>query len=138
MKPTAVICDIDGTLAHMVNRGPYDTSKYLDDEKDDFIHNLFSLLTIGEVARIIVSGRSDEFKDVTEKWLKTHGISYDHLYMRPAGDMRNDAIVKKELYEKYIEPKYNIKVVLDDRDRVVDMWRNQLGLRVLQVADGNF
>jgi len=36
-KPTpdtiAVICDIDGTLAHMVNRDPHDPTKYLDDEK---------------------------------------------------------------------------------------------------------
>lgn len=138
MKPTAVICDIDGTLAHMVNRGPYDTSKYLDDVKDDYVHELFASLTQGGIERIIVSGRSDEFRDVTAQWLEGHGITYGHLFMRPKGDNRNDRIIKRELYEKYIEPYYTVKWVIDDRNRVVDMWRNELHLRCLQVADGDF
>ena len=32
---------------------------------------------------------------------------------------------------------YNVKFVLDDRNRVVEMWRS-LGLTCLQVADGDF
>jgi trehalose-6-phosphatase len=138
MKPTAVICDIDGTLAHMVNRGPYDTSKYMDDEKDDFIHSLFSKLTSEGATRIIVSGRSEEFKEVTQNWLHLHGVTYKHLYMRPVHNKQNDAIVKREIYEKLIEPHYNVICVIDDRNRVVNMWRNELHLRCLQVADGDF
>jgi predicted kinase len=135
--PTAVICDIDGTLAHMVNRGPYDTSKYLDDEKDDTIHLVFARLSEG-ATRIICSGRSAEFKADTARWLYNHGITYDLLLMRPAGDTRKDSIIKRELYEDHIKGKYNIRVVLDDRNQVVDMWRNELGLKVLQVAEGDF
>jgi hypothetical protein len=37
----------------------------------------------------------------------------------------------------HIRPNYDVKYVIDDRDQVVDMWRS-LGLRVLQVAPGNF
>ena len=138
MKPTAVICDIDGTLAHMVNRGPYDTSRYADDIKDDFIHRLFALLTSQGAERIIVSGRSNEFREVTEKWLYDHGVTYKHLYMRPAHDKQNDAVVKREVYEKLIAPNYNVICVIDDRNQIVNMWRNELGLRCLQVADGDF
>lgn len=135
--PTAVICDIDGTLAHMVNRGPYDTAKYLDDVKDDTVHHAFSRLSEG-ATRIICSGRGVEFKADTEQWLTNHGITYDLLLMRPAGDRRKDSIVKRELYEEHIQGKYNIQVVLDDRNQVVDMWRDELGLKCFQVAPGDF
>lgn len=135
--PTAVICDIDGTLAHMVNRGPYDTSKYLDDAKDDTVH--FALARLSEGAtRIICSGRGAEFRTDTEQWLANHGIAYELLLMRPEGDRRKDSIVKRELYEQHIRGKYNVRVVLDDRNQVVDMWRDELGLKCFQVAPGDF
>lgn len=60
-----------------------------------------------------------------------------YLLMRQDGDHRDDAIVKYELYRDYIAPWYDIKIVLDDRDRVVRMWR-QIGLTCLQVNDGDF
>jgi uncharacterized HAD superfamily protein len=147
MKPTlpkAVICDIDGTLAHMNVRSPYDTTRYSEDSKDDFVHYLFSILTQGDVTRIIVSGRSDEHREVTEKWLKDHSVTYKHLFMRDhtrkddKGNRLNDAIIKREIYEKHIQPYYDVICTIDDRNRVVDMWRNELGLVCLQVADGNF
>lgn len=136
--PSAVICDIDGTLAHMVNRGPYDTSKYLDDEKDDLVHWAFARLSLEGGIRIICSGRSDEFRADTEQWLADHGITYDLLLMRPAGDVRKDSIIKRELYEQHIKGKFNVRLVLDDRNQVVDMWRDELGLKCFQVAPGDF
>lgn len=42
-----------------------------------------------------------------------------------------------ELYERYVQPIGSVTAVLDDRARVVAMWR-ALGLTVLQVAEGNF
>lgn len=57
--------------------------------------------------------------------------------MRPEGDIRKDSIVKRELFEKYVRPYYNIEFVLDDRNQVVEMWRS-LGLKCLQVAEGDF
>lgn len=57
--------------------------------------------------------------------------------MRPAGDTRNDAVIKEEIYQAEIAGKYNVEFVLDDRDRVVDKWR-ELGLKCLQVAKGAF
>ncbi len=145
MKRTAIICDIDGTLAHMTNRGPYDTSKYMDDSKDDFVHTLFANLCARyNSTRIIVSGRSEEFREVTEAWLEEHGVTYKYLYMRDPkrrdekGNKLNDAIIKREIYEQLIQPYYDVICCIDDRNRVVDMWRNELGLRCLQVADGNF
>ena len=57
--------------------------------------------------------------------------------MRSTGDHRNDAIVKQELYEQEIAGKYNVDFCVDDRDRVVDLWRS-LGLTCFQVAEGWF
>ena len=60
------------------------------------------------------------------------------LLMRKDGDNRPDQIVKRELYERHVQGLYEIEGVLDDRDRVVAMWRNDLGLTCLQVAPGAF
>ena len=144
MKPTAIICDIDGTLAHMNGRSPYDPTKYSEDTRDDFVHSIFELASANwQATKIIVSGRSNEYREVTEKWLKDHGITYKHLFMRDPtrrdekNQKVNDAIIKREIYQEHIEPYYDVICVLDDRNRVVEEWR-RLGLRVLQVADGNF
>ena len=57
--------------------------------------------------------------------------------MRKNGDFRKDFIIKKEIYEKFIKPKYEVLFVLEDRDQAVKMWREE-GLTCLQVAPGNF
>jgi hypothetical protein len=57
--------------------------------------------------------------------------------MRPAGDMRKDAIVKRELFDRHVRDRYDVTCILDDRSQVVDMWRS-LGLTCLQVAPGEF
>ena len=79
--------------------------------------------------------------ELTLEWLRSHSFEYGlgepELYMREEGDNRKDSIVKKELYRKYIHPNYYVRLVLDDRNQVVDMWRS-LGLPCWQVAPGNF
>jgi hypothetical protein len=57
--------------------------------------------------------------------------------MRKYGDYRKDYVVKREIYEQLIAPDYDILCVLDDRNSVVDMWR-EIGLTCLQVAPGDF
>ena len=92
---------------------------------------------------IIVSGRDEIYREVTEKWLADNGISYDHLYMRPTeeGQKREDSIIKYELFNKHIRPlNYRILGVYDDRHRVLRMWR-ELGLTTFHVNGpdaGNF
>lgn len=51
--------------------------------------------------------------------------------------MEKDAIIKERLFRQHIEGKFCVEFVIDDRDQVVRMWRD-LGLRCLQVADGDF
>lgn len=130
--PTVVICDLDGTLALHDGRSPYDTAKCGTD-----IVNKPVWFILENFTTIFVSGRSDEFRELTEEWLDATGHSKPVLFMRKAGDVRNDAIVKQEIYENSIKGHYNVLFVLDDRDRVVNMWREQ-GLTCLQVNFGDF
>jgi hypothetical protein len=65
------------------------------------------------------------------------GVAGEALHMRGRGDHRPDQVVKRELYERRVRPRYTVTAVLDDRAKVVRMWR-ELGLTVLQVADGDF
>lgn len=137
----AIIVDIDGTVAHMGNhRGPFEWNKvHLDDPDDSIIDLVYKLGTYNHI--IFMSGRSEEARDLTELWLNENllGPKGDYqLFMRPAGDYRKDSIVKEELFRKHVEGKYNVSWVLDDRQQVVDMWREVLGLKVLQVAAGDF
>jgi soluble P-type ATPase len=56
--------------------------------------------------------------------------------MRKDGDNRNDTVVKREILEELIKTRY-IVAALDDRNRVVKMWRES-GIKCLQVQEGNF
>lgn len=133
----AIIVDIDGTLAHMTDRSPYDYSKVGSDIVDEKIRGIVSLYRKIGFDIIIVSGRKDECKSETIAWLDNNNIISHALHMRKADDNRADYIVKKEIYDEYIKGKYNIEFVLDDRDQVVRMWREE-GLKCLQVQEGNF
>ena len=92
-------------------------------------------------ATILLSGRlgSEECELLTRQWLTAQELVYTNLFMRPEDkEFEKDSIIKKDLYKTCIEPHYNVQFVIDDRDQVVKMWRNDVGLNVLQVAEGNF
>lgn len=132
----AIIVDIDGTLAHMKGRSPYDWDRVGEDECDTIIKGIVNEYDNYGVV-IVMSGRDASCRAITEKWLNDNNIVWDTLLMRDEGDMRKDSIVKRELFDTYIAGHYFIEYVLDDRQQVVDMWRD-MGLKCLQVAPGNF
>lgn len=132
----AYLVDIDGTVALCGDRDIYDGAKVHLDTVNEHVAAIIRMLS-ADHPMIFMSGRSDEFRDVTEQWLHVHKFTVDHLYMRAAGDKRKDSIVKHELFNKHVRGNYNIAGVFDDRNQVVEMWR-AIGLTVFQVADGNF
>lgn len=139
-KPFAIIVDIDGTLAHIPEggRSHYDYTKVSQDVVDLPIkHIVTAFQTYSACDVIIVSGREDTCRDDTHQWLVDNNIPFDNLHMRLAKDYRNDTIVKYEIFDTFIRDNYRVLFCLDDRNRVVDMWRS-LGLKCLQVAEGSF
>jgi hypothetical protein len=135
----AYLFDVDGTLAICGDRDIYDGSKaHLDTEFQDVTQLMFDLWDHVGAKAIVMTGRSEEHRVVTENWLKSKGLVYDALYCRPAGDTRPDNIVKHELFWQHVAPKgYKISGVFDDRDSVVKLWRD-MGLTCFQVNYGNF
>lgn len=83
----------------------------------------------------IFSGRSRLVETPTKLWLARYEIDYNVLRMREIDDRREDEIVKAEWLREYNLSE--IELVLDDRSKVVAMWRSY-GLTCLQVAPGNF
>lgn len=134
--PAAWLCDLDGTLALMRDRGPFEWHRVGEDDPNPAVVELAAALDACSTL-VLVSGRDESCRPQTEEWLQRHEIPYDALFMRPAGDVRKDAVVKLELLREEIAPRYHVRGVLDDRDQVVRMWRS-LGLTCAQVAPGDF
>lgn len=154
--PKAILCDLDGTLALMGNRSPYDASQcdVLDKPNWPVIITVLAMHQQG-VEVIFMSGRDSQYRPQTvnfiEQWCRpefltqlteqvgpavTSVIPYE-LHMRGTGDQRKDSIIKSELFDEHVRGKYNVLFVLDDRNQVVDFWRS-IGLSCFQVAPGNF
>lgn len=134
---TAIIVDIDGTVAHRTNRGPFEYEKVLHDEADKNVIEVIKCMWEAGHKIVFVSAREDWCFNDTYTWLTHNCPPFIKLYMRKSGDNRRDADVKKEIYEEFIKPQYDVIAVFDDRDQVVEMWR-ELGLKTLQVGYGDF
>jgi predicted kinase len=141
-RPGIYLCDIDGTLADISHRSPYDTAKCLDDDLNLHVADLIKTLKKQGENVVYFSGRSDKFRRQTGEWLWKHGLlvaedeGRECLFMRQDGDNRKDSVVKRALFENHIEGRYNVKGIIDDRPQVIRMWRYELGLPVFDVGDG--
>lgn len=126
-----VIVDVDGTLAdHDGIRSPYDESRVLEDRPHLNIINMVAQLALDHTV-IVVSGRHSSCGDDTVQWLRMHNVPFHHIFMRHAWDNRSDVVVKKEILDAILKlvPKSQIDLVIDDRPRVIRMWREN-GLKV--------
>lgn len=137
-RPRAILVDLDGTVALMGDRSPYDSSRvHLDLPHQPVIDAVRALHAAGHTI-VYCSGRTDDAREGTAAWLDQHvGVPYAALHMRVTGDQRKDSVVKREIFDRELRDAWHIVAVLDDRNQVVRMWR-ELGLTVFQVADGNF
>lgn len=147
MKLT-ILFDIDGTLADTEHRryllrgnSPnWDKFNNLmgEDKPNIPIVKLYNTLwDSGEYNIVLISGRSEEFRLVTESWLTWNSIPFSDLLMRPLNDDRADEEIKKAILSQLIKDNHKILFVVDDRKKVVDMWR-QNGVTCLQCDYGDF
>lgn len=145
-RPPAIIVDIDGTMAHRTERGPYDWDRVGEDLPNYHVIAVVQAMHAQGYEIIFVSGRLDTCKTKTFRWLRQF---YDasmqlgssttwQLHMRPVERQYDkDFTLKHDIYREHIEPYYEVVFVLDDRDSVVKMWRD-IGLPCFQVAPGGF
>jgi predicted kinase len=138
--PSAVLVDLDGSAALMDGRKPFDWGRVGEDLPNPPVIDLVNLLRTDGEYIIFVSGRDAVCRLQTRIWLKEHIGEWTQeapLFMRPEKDNRKDTIVKREIYDNDIAGKFNVRLVLDDRSSVVEMWRS-LGLPTFQVNPGDF
>jgi uncharacterized HAD superfamily protein len=142
-----VIVDIDGTLAdashrlHFIQTKPKNWKAFFaamgkDEPIRETITVVNSLWNSG-YRIVLASGRPENYRAITAGWLRYNRVYHDMLFMRGAGDKRPDDIVKRELLTSIRVHGFQPKLAIDDRDRVVEMWRSE-GLRCWQVAPGDF
>lgn len=148
-KRNAICFDIDGTVADVTHRRHFVANKpknwkawnegMVNDEPNAAVAMIYELIDIrtkidNNLDIILVSGRSDDYREKTQKWLRKFNFNYHSLLMRKHKDNRDDSIVKGEIADE-IEKTHNILFVFDDRKRVVDMWVNR-GIWVFDVGQG--
>ena len=147
-----IIFDLDGTLALIDKRrelarkpnGKIDFDKLHDaslikhDKPNWPVIKIAQLFAEQEFKIVIFSGRSDKTATETVSWLSQNKVPFNKLVMRPykTKNFVPDEVLKKDMLDKHLDIN-DIFMVVDDRQKVVDMWRS-LGLICLQVADGNF
>ena len=151
MKNT-IIFDLDGTLADVSVRkklatkpnGKMDWDKFLDpdniklDVPNDPVVKMAQFFAEGGFNIVIFSGRSDKTIHTTRSWLTHNRVPFHKLVMRDSvtSHFVPDDILKKDMLDKHLDID-DVFFVVDDRQKVVDMWRS-LGLKVFQVDEGNF
>jgi predicted kinase len=136
--PPAILCDLDGTLALMNGRNPFNASTCDADDLNQPVANVLKNYAQLGYKIVLVTGREEQFKAPTLRFLAKHNVNFDALFMRRTHDNRKDALVKAEIYHRFIKNNYYVEFVLDDRNQVVDMWRNELKLPCFQVYYGDF
>lgn len=142
-----VIVDIDGTLANCDHRREFVTctpknwkefnARMSDDTPHKEIDRLVRNLNHNGWKIVLCSGREAVYRDVTTAWLKKWCVPFHALYMRAEKDYRGDDVVKSELLDKILADGFKPWLAIDDRQRVVDMWRAR-GIVCLQCAAGDF
>jgi hypothetical protein len=148
VKKRALISDLDNTLCNATHRMHlHDAGKY-----EEF-HSLCTKDPVNENVKraiyafchqgfqpIFLTARPSRFRPQTIKWLNDcfgAYVPYFILHMKRDDDDRPDDVVKQNIYLQKIQPEYDVKLVLEDRDHVVKMFRS-LGLETWQVANGNY
>lgn len=134
-----ILVDLDGTIASMNDRGPFEWDKvYNDSVISEHERIIESYLKDNYIKKVIfLTGRDAEAYNDSLRWLnrKTSLTMFDfELYSRAHKDTRKDYIIKRELFLEHIAGKYNVRAVFDDRPQVCRMWWN-LGLKVYQMQN---
>lgn len=147
-KKDVIICDLDGTLAlddgraERYLRGPEGKQwdKYFAACGEDLVNEPVKELTrrMSNWYEIhILTGRSEDVLEPTERWLNANEVRYDSLTMRERSDRTDDHVLKPKVARDRGWTKERTLFVIEDRQRVVDAWR-ELGYTVLQCAPGAF
>jgi predicted secreted acid phosphatase len=130
-RPIAVI-DLDGVVSdvrhrlHFLQSRPKDWDQFFAAARSDPAHPeglelVRSLAVDHEI--VFVTGRPDRLRRATLEWLEARGLDTHRLLMRPDGDRRPAAQVKRELVAALGRDR-TISIVVDDDELVLSAFRD--------------
>ena len=141
LKDTIVV-DLDGTLANIDHRLHYVKREKPDwdafyaacdkDTPNEWCLHLLQAFheSFYQYEVLIVSARRKSEQIKTMVWMRSHNVRFDQIFLlREDGNHEEDTVLKKRWLDRY--GKDRILFVVDDRQKVVDMWRAE-GLVCLQ------
>lgn len=141
-----VIVDLDGTLSdgsHRLHLLPTE-NLHLTESWSEFnraaagdspIKSTIAVINglwVSGFAIVILTGRSDEVRYETCKWLNENGVKFDEIIMRRQDDNRKDTVIKEEALRAIGLD--NIVCAFDDSPNVVKHFRS-LGITTYQVTE---
>jgi phosphoglycolate phosphatase-like HAD superfamily hydrolase len=135
-KPTAIIFDMDGTLAnvsairHYLRPTPTHRGKNFDafhaasvdcPPNAAVVSHAMVAHLLGH-AIIIVTARKAMWRDHTAWWLAMHGVPSDAMFMRGNKDSRPDYLVKKDILDAMLHT-WDVVHAVDDNPSVIALWQ---------------
>ena len=104
--PTAWLVDVDGTFALHQHRNPYDWRMADSDLPNMSVITAVQALAAhsGVSAIIAISGRYEQARELTTRWLEAQGVPYNELFLRSDGDDRADDVVKRNCFARGSKP----------------------------------
>lgn len=141
---TVIVVDLDGTLCnsqhrdHLAVAGQWDDfhSLLVDDLPWPDTKQLLDMFFPTEYRVVGLTGRNERYRNATLKWLAKNDIWLDDLLMRPDDNYQSDHELKPATLERYYK-KEQVWFILEDRDKVVEAWRN-MGYNCWQIRPGGY
>ena len=81
---------------------------------------------------VILTARSAHYREETKKWLHKNEVPYDALVMRPTDNKDKDKVVKRDLLEEDVLPKFDVDKAYDDKKKNRKMFE-KLGIDAKKV-----
>lgn len=150
-KQLTIIFDVDGTIAdvehrrHLVNgdkgfKPDWNAFRQAtaDDTPVEHVCDIAKRFIKSGDHVAFFSARNESEREITEKQI-SEWIGDDHkgLFLRPNDSYEPDEEFKARLADQFEGMGGKIDLVFDDRNKVVEMWKNR-GTTVVQVAEGDF
>lgn len=145
------VFDVDGTLMDINHRRHFVENEKKKDFKSFFaamdqdtprqeIFDLANFLAYSKMGHggfndvIVVSGRNERHREITEKQLEL--LEYKTLILRPDDNYEPDYVFKQSVLDMLIESDLKPDMVFDDRPSVIAMWRKN-GIECCDVGGWN-
>lgn len=132
-RPQIVVLDIDGVLAdvrhrlHFVERRPKDWDEFFAAMDDDAALEEGVALARDHAAHgrtiVYLTGRNEDHRGLTERWLERHGLPEGRLVMRRSDDRRPARLFKPQALSR-IARDGEVLAVVDDDEAVVRVLRD--------------